>query len=59
MGFERGSHAPGQLVENHLPDVVTVVLIVGPGVPEPNYQIQLITQQLGLSLLRLPWSLRP
>ena len=46
MGFERDPYSLRQRVENHLPDVVAVACVAGPGVTEPDYEIRRITQLL-------------
>jgi hypothetical protein len=38
MGLERTANSGGEFVQHHLTDIVPVMTVAGPGVPEPDYK---------------------
>ena len=43
VGFEFRADPVGQLIEHHLPDIVSIASVAGPGIPESGYEPSAIT----------------
>ena len=51
MGFEADSHALGKNVEHHLPNIVPVGCVAGPGVTEPDYEKSVVRHKTEITRL--------
>jgi hypothetical protein len=38
VGLERSADSGGEFVQHHLPDIVPIMTVAGPGIPEPDYK---------------------